>query len=379
MPRSRFAALMFALASALFSPFCELQAQAVGPKQEDLARAREKAINFLKTTQAKEGYWTSADAPGVSGLITYSLLASGVPKTDPVVDKALKHLLSFTQPDGGIYNPKTSHKNYETSITLLALEAANQDGSYTATIKKAEKLIRQIQWDDSESTEQSDVKYGGQGYGRSNDRPDLSNTVFFVDALLAAGASKDDPSIQKAIVFISRCQNLETPSNNTPFAAKINDGGFYYTPAAGGSSPAGKTPEGGLRSYGSMTYAGLKSMVHAGLTPQDPRVKAATTWIQKFYSVQENPGLDQQGVFYYQMMLAKAFTAMEQDFAVDGSGTRHDWRKELAEELFGRQQENGAWVNSKNERWYEGNPDLATAYGLIALKYCEPKSSVASK
>ena len=30
-----------------------------------------------------------------------------------------------------------------------------------------------------------------------------------------------------------------------------------------------------LRSYGSMTYAGLKSMIFAGVGPDDPRVKAA--------------------------------------------------------------------------------------------------------
>jgi len=351
----------------------DLFAQTVGPKADELAKSRQKAVNFLKTSQAEDGHWTSPEAPGISGLITYSLLENGVAVTDPAVEKALKHLANFVQPDGGIYFPKSHHSNYETAICLLAFNAANKSGKYTETIKKADAFLRKLQWDDSETTDKSDPKYGGAGYGRTGDRPDLSNTVFFLDALKAAGAKSDDPAVQKALVFLSRCQNLETEHNTTPHASKVNDGGFYYTPAAGGNSQAGNTANGGLRSYGSMTYAGLKSMIYAGLTPEDQRVKAAIDWITKFYSVSENPGLGQQGVYYYHQMFAKALTTMDLDLVKDADGKAHDWRKELAEHLFSQQQENGAWLN-KNDRWYEGNPDLATAYVLIALHYCEPKA-----
>jgi squalene-hopene/tetraprenyl-beta-curcumene cyclase len=347
--------------------------QTVGPKAEDLAKSREKAVNFLKSSQADGGHWTSPEQPGISGLVVYSLLLSGVPASDPVVDKALKHLASFTQPDGGIYSPKSHHGNYETAISLMAFQQANKEGKYTEVIAKAEKYLRKLQWDDSEKADASDPKYGGAGYGRTGDRPDLSNTVFFLDALQAAGAKKDDPAVQKALIFLSRCQNLETEHNTTKFSTLVNDGGFYYTPAAGGNSQAGNTANGGLRSYGSMTYAGLKSMIYAGLTPEDPRVKAAIEWITKFYSVEENPGLGQQGVLYYYQMFAKALSTMDLDVIKDAQGKSHDWRKELAEHLFTQQQANGAWLN-KNDRWYEGNPDLATAYVLIALKYCEPKA-----
>ena len=367
---SRICLLAVVTASVSWGSF--LNAQTVGPKVEDLAKSREKAINFLKTSQAAGGNWTSTEAPGISGLVVYSLLLSGVPASDPVVDKALKHLATFSQPDGGIYSPKSHHGNYETAICLLAFQQANKDGKHTELIAKAEKYLRKLQWDDSESTDASDPKYGGAGYGQKGDRPDLSNTVFFLDALQAAGAKKDDPAVQKALIFLSRCQNLETEHNTTKFSSLVNDGGFYYTPAAGGNSQAGNTPNGGLRSYGSMTYAGLKSMIYAGLTPDDPRVKAALEWITKFYSVDENPGLGQQGVLYYYQMFAKALATMDVDMVKDAQGKSHDWRKELAEHLFKLQQENGAWLN-KNDRWYEGNPDLGTAYVLIALKYCEPK------
>ncbi|MBM4074173.1 MAG: terpene cyclase/mutase family protein [Planctomycetes bacterium] len=363
------------LAFLFTSLLCEtLEAQSFGPKADEFARSRQQAVDFLKTNQAEGGHWTSPEQPGISALVTYSLLISEVPADDPVVDKAIKHLLTFVQPDGGIYFPKSHHSNYETSICLLALNAANSDGRHTERIRNADKFLRKLQWDESESTDRSDPKYGGAGYGRTGDRPDLSNTVFFLDALQAAGAKKDDPNIQKALVFLSRCQNLETEHNTTPHASKVNDGGFYYTPAAGGSSQAGMTPNGGLRSYGSMTYAGLKSMIYAGLTSEDQRVKAAIDWITKFYTLDENPGLGQQGVYYYYQVFAKAMSTMSIDTFKDGNGVEHDWRKELANQLFQRQQPNGAWLN-KTDRWYEGNPDLATAYSLIALKYCEPKST----
>lgn len=351
-----------------------VSAQSIGPSAAELAKSQQRAVNFLKTSQVDGGHWTSPDAPGVSGLVTYSLLLSHVPSTDATVAKALKHLESFVQPDGGIYYPKSRHSNYETSICLLAFNAANKDGKYTEVIKRADAYLRKLQWDETEATDKSDPKFGGAGYGKTGDRPDLSNTVFFLDALQAAGAKKDDPAVQKALVFLSRCQNLETEHNTTPHSSKVNDGGFYYTPAAGGNSQAGTTPNGGLRSYGSMTYAGLKSMVFAGLTPEDKRVKAAVEWITKFYSVSENPGLGQQGVYYYHQMFAKALSVMGADLVKDADGKEHDWRKELAEHLFKAQQENGAWLN-KNDRWYEGNPDLATAYVLIALHYCEPKTA----
>lgn len=371
---SRFVPILslFLLSGVMLCLGTELAAQTVGPKADELAKARMRGANFLKTKQADDGSWTSPEQPGISGLVTFALLQAGVPSTDPAVEKALKHLESFVQPDGGIYFVKSGHKNYETSICLLAFHAANKNGKYDKLIKQADQCLRKLQWGDGTSADKSDVKFGGAGYGRTGDRPDLSNTSFFLEALQAAGAKKDDPAVQNALVFLSRCQNLESEHNTTPFSSKVNDGGFYYTPAAGGNSQAGQTENGGLRSYASMTYAGLKSMIHAGLTKDDKRVKAALDWITKHYTVEENPGLGQQGVYYYFQVFAKSLATLELDYAQDAAGKSHDWRKELAEHLFKLQKESGAWTNP-NDRWYEGDPNLSTAYVLMALKYCDPK------
>jgi squalene-hopene/tetraprenyl-beta-curcumene cyclase len=213
-----------------------------------------------------------------------------------------------------------------------------------------------------------DFNYGGAGYGSSS-RPDLSNTSFLIDALHSLGRGDEDPAMQKALIFVSRCQNLESPQNTSPFAAKVNDGGFYYTVAAGGQSMAGKEPDGGLRSYGSMTYAGFKSMIYAGLKRDDPRVKAAFEWIEKHYTLDENPGMGQQGLFYYYHTFAKALAATGDEHIVAADGKSHDWKAELAKKLIALQNEDGSWIN-KTTRWFEGDPNLVTAYALLCLSYC---------
>jgi squalene-hopene/tetraprenyl-beta-curcumene cyclase len=208
--------------------------------------ARSDAVDFLRTTQSDDGSWTSPTAPGISGLVTTALLKSGVAPADPTIAKALKHLTTFVQEDGGIYYIKSDHRNYETSICLLAFQAANGDHRYDKLIAGARDFLKKLQWDESEDVKPDDVRFGGAGYGGSK-RPDLSNTSFLLDALVAAGVGKDDPAMKNAVIFVSRCQNLESEYNTTPFASKVNDGGFYYTPAGGGTSQAGPTENGGLR------------------------------------------------------------------------------------------------------------------------------------
>ena len=296
--------------------------RAVGPNIEQLTKIRNRGINFLRNTQNDDGSWTTPTAPGITGLIATSLMQNGVPAEDPAVKNALKHLSTFVQKDGGIYYSKSNYRNYETCIAILAFHAANKNGKYDTLIKNAENFLRDLQWDEGEGLESSDTGYGGGGYGK-HQRPDLSNTQFLIEALKTAGAKKDDPALKKALIFVSRAQNLESEHNNTAFAAKVNDGGFYYTPAAGGTSQAGLAANGGLRSYGSMTYAGLKSMIYAGLTSKDPRVKAAFEWIQRHYTVEVNPGLGQQGLYYYYHTFAKALSVLNLDTLEDTTGPNY--------------------------------------------------------
>jgi len=346
-----------------------LRADEASDSSESLEQVRARGIRFLRLTQAEDGTWTSPKIPGITALCVTSLLKNGVPADAPVVDKGMTFLLSLVQQDGGIYHPQTVHRNYETSITVRALVEANSDGRYDKTIRNAERFLKGLQWDEKEGKAPQDPAHGGAGYG-GHQRPDLSNTQFLLEALESAGVKSDDPAMQKALVFVSRCQNLESEHNNTEFAAKIDDGGFYYTPAAGGTSQAGKTPSGGLRSYGSMTYAGLKSLIYAGLDRDDPRVKAALEWISRFYTLKQNPGMGQQGLYYYYHTFAKTLSVLGDDRFTDADGQKHDWRADLVETLAKKQKSNGSWINAA-DRWYEGDPHLVTAYSLLALSYCD--------
>lgn len=338
-------------------------------QSERYASMVQQAIRFLEIKgQADDGSFSGSTGPAVTALVTTGLLRHGRTVDDPTVKQALAYIEQFVQPDGGIYQLESRHRNYETSLAVMSLTEANKDGRYDQKIDRATKFLKGIQWDEDEGKERSDLAYGGAGYG-SHSRPDLSNTSFFIEALREAGVSEDDESIQAALVFVSRCQNLESEHNVTPFATKNPDGGFYYTSAAGGSSQAGETPSGGLRSYGSMTYAGLKSMIFAGVGPDDPRVKAAVDWIRQHYSLQQNPGMGDAGLYYYYHTFAKALDALGTDQLTDDQGNQHDWRTELINHLAELQDSDGSWVNG-NPRWLEGDRNLVTGYVLLALAHC---------
>lgn len=336
---------------------------------QTLDEIQQKAVQFLEVTQAADGSWTSPDAVGITGLVTTSLLMSGKSADDPVVKKGLESIVASQQPTGGIHAAASRFQNYETCIALLALTEANKDGRFDTVIKKGETFLRGLQWDEGEGLETTDGRYGGGGYD-SKQRPDMSNTQFLIEALKKAGVADDDPAMLKALIFVSRAQNLESKHNTLPFAGKVNDGGFIYTPAGDGESKAGVTENGGHKSYGSITYAGLKSMIYAGVDQDDQRVKAATDWIRKHYTLDENPNMGQQGLFYYFQTFAKTMAVVGGEEFEDAAGKKHAWKKELTEKLASLQQKNGSWTNPA-DRWYEGDPNLVTAYCLIALHYCE--------
>ncbi len=332
---------------------------------EAQSRMERAAVAFLRQSQGADGSFSSQAGPGVTGLVAAALLSIGVPKDDPMVDKAIVYLLNTKRPDGGLYAEGSRHANYETCLAIMALSKTNEQGQYDGVLQGAQRFVKGEQWDEGEGLGPKDPAFGGAGYG-SKSRPDLSNTSFFIEALRSTGVEESDPAIQRALAFVNRCQNLESPANDTPFASKLNDGGFYYTPAAGGDSMAGKDEAtGGLRSYASMTYAGLKSMLYAGVGPEDFRVKAATKFLKKNYSVTSNPGMGPAGLFYYLQTMSKALAMVGAETFESDSGSR-SWRSDILGQLQKTQKVDGSWTNPE-PRWMEGDPNLVTGYALLTL------------
>lgn len=351
----------------------------VGPSDEQWNKVVEKGVAFLKSKQGDDGSWSGEQSPGITGIALTGLLKTGkVTDKDPAVQKALKYIEGLINPKAGHIagaDPHVKLQNYVTCINVMALVEANRD-TYKRVVNDATKFLKNLQWDDGEGKEKGNDFYGGAGYD-SKSRPDLSNTQFFIDALVEAGIPKDDPALKRAIVFISRCQNLKGEHNDQPWAEKINDGSFIYSAAGGGSTKVPDATVGkGLPGYGSMTYAGIKSLIYCGVPKNDKRIKKAFAWIQKNYTLDQNPGMPnrgaQWGLYYYYHTMAKCLTILEVDYVVDAEGKKHDWRAELTAKLAKEQRSDGSWIN-ENDRWMEGDPNIVTGYALMALSYCKPK------
>ena len=366
-----------------------------GPEQEDspivaeprpFDEAVKTGLAFLAANQedGRFGFGGFAD-PGISALCLSAVVrASRLLDREPpaYVEKGLDYLLSLQKDDGSIFQHGLA--NYVTSASLMAFRDT-KDPKFGSAMERARQFLVTLQCDEGEGYSiEEDPNYGGVGYG-GDERPDLSNTQMAVEALHAAGLEDDHEAFKKAILFLEKCQNL---AEVNPTRVKMaggkqvisgNDGGGIYSP---GTSKADldEVDEGVFvaRSYGSMTYALLKSYLLAGLDPSDKRVMAAVKWIRANYTLEENPGFKkkpgkepgQQGLYYYFLTLSRAMNALGQDKIETTDGTAHSWPEELAAKLLALQREDGSWLNDRAPRWFEGNPVLATAYALLVLDEC---------
>ena len=349
--------------------------------RQELRQAIARGNEFLKQQQRPEGNWDDGQLPAFTALALNAAVRD--PNTDRKaqlpehVRKGFDWLLAQQKEDGGIYNRGLS--TYNTATSLTALAAANNH-EYAPAIVKARKHLIGNQWDKGEKGKTDDPGDGGIGYGAGTDRPhnDLSNTYLTIEALALSKKIVDDgdfgeqPDLdwKAATTFLSRCQNL-TSTNDQKWASDDakNKGGFIYNPA---SSKAGEDQLGNgrtaLRSYGSISYAGLLSLIYAKLGPEDERVLAVKEWLGKNYTVDENPGMGAQGLYYYYSAMSKALGAAGINDLKLANGKEADWRADLANKLLSLQKGDGSWVN-ENGKWMESNPVLVTAYTVLALEH----------
>jgi squalene-hopene/tetraprenyl-beta-curcumene cyclase len=339
--------------------------------KNDLEYSMKSAFRYLLSKQESNGSWQ--DHPAITGLVLSAFLRSNLPEEikQSVAEKGFDFLKSCIKPDGSIY--KDLYMNYSTSIALRAFKDAS-DPSFDSIIINAENFLFTLQFDESKGYSEEDLSYGGVGYGdiKPDRRPDLSNLSLTLTGLY----DKTVPELEKTmdnktlkhlqkkkqfykrvLVFLSRCQNLKSV-NHEIYAT--NDGGFMYYPDY--------SKAGGTKSYGSMTYAGLLSMLYAYVDKNDPRVLAAVNWLSQNYSISENPGLGAQGLYYYYHTMAKALNSYSEDTLLDSEGNKHDWQTELASELIRLKKPDGYWKNEIIDTWMEDNEILVTSYVLLAME-----------
>ena len=344
----------------------------------EIGRALDKGVTWLNGEQnSSSGHWGVSEYPALTGLALRATL--GHPESTMVVRFAKNQktgfdfLMSKVQSDGGIYGKGLA--SYNTSICMMALLQA-KDAKYEETIRKARKFLINQQADFDKKGELDNTFDGGVGYGSRWAHSDLSNTHLAMEALFYAKhslKSKEGDELDldwdAAIAFVQKCQNLPK-TNKGKWVSKHEDdrGGFVYFP---GSSMAGERESANgakaLRSYGSMSYAGLLSFIYAEMKQDDPRLTAVCDWLKTHYTVEENPGVGQQGLYYYYHTMAKALTLSGIEEIKDASGKKRDWRKELALKLLNKQDPKGFWLN-ENGRWWERDPILVTSYALLALE-----------
>jgi len=342
-------------------------------------KTREQAIDaalaYLKTAQADDGSWSKAASPGVTAIVLTGVLQTEkVGATDAPAAKALKFVEGMVDAKAGhlAAGEKTFHKNYITSVNLAALKATG-DKKYDAIVAAGVGYLKKAQVGAEDGKKPDDQNYGGFGYGPGT-RSDLSNTHFVLGALKAGGTPKDDAVYKRAVVFVSRTQNLKSEFNDQPWAGAVNDGSFMYVLPQPGAKGNPSDPRPG---YGSMTAAGVKGLLACGLSRDDARVKKGLEWLAKNYSVDVNPGRDAgaggQGYYYYLLTLAKCFEALGDDEFADATGKKHDWRADITRALLLRQKRDGSWANDFTN-WMETDPNLCTGYALQTLVICKPKA-----
>jgi squalene-hopene/tetraprenyl-beta-curcumene cyclase len=362
-----------------------------------------RGLAFLRSTQDPSGAWLAGttaaptDQPHRSEPVAVAVTALALKAfaqargedaaPDSAIEAALRLLRSVRRDDGTFGGENAS--TYVNSCVASALAALGDREARLLLAPVVDALTQNI-WDDGEGLHERQDWYGGAGYGRHG-RPDLSNTQLMLDALHDAGVSPEEPAVQRALAFVSRTQNLPATNSTAWARAGSADGGFVYTPANGGESFASeaagegrfgeKLPPGtprSLRSYGSMSYAGFKSLLYAGLSKEDPRVRAAYDWIRRNLHFDRNPGLGNDGLYYYYHAMARALVAAQQptisSLGPDGAeGEGVNWREVLIETLAKHQREDGSWVN-ESTRWLEGEPELVTIFAVLALQECLKQS-----
>ncbi len=342
----------------------------------EVRAALNRAADWLATQQHPSGAWSDTNFPALTALALQAMLGSEHPHRKQITEKAAQFIASCVQPDGGIYVKVPGRKggglsNYNTAICMMALHATGNP-AYTRIIQNARTFVAASQY-------LGDDDYrGGFGYDRETQRAytDLLNTYYAVEAMSKtadvedkrpAGEKKADIDWNETVKFIERMQNK-------PSSGPENAGGFFYNPTdpkAGTST----NKEGVVvfRSYGSMTYSGLLALIHAKVDRDDVRVRSAFDWACRHWSLQENPGMGSQGLYFFYNILSKCLAAYGVD-AIPISGDRLvNWKEELAGVLVRTQKiddktGHGYWKND-NDRYWEGNAVLVTSYCMIAIEH----------
>jgi len=326
-----------------------------------------RAVKRLKSSQETDGHWQmepdkyGGQYGGVTALAVLALLQSGEPVDDAVVAKGLRALEATPDSD-----------TYVVSLRMMALLKADEVSEQPRYRKQVREAVRWLQ--------QSQTRIGTWGYNRrrtqfdADSKPetgtDNSNTQMALLALYEAakgGYKVPDEVWKRSEAYYVRTQN--------------RDGGWGYRFGPRNRAPGSITPA-GYESYGSMTAAGLASLLvtgsrlhegrqykcgspertkHCGKYRQVQPIAQALSWLDKNFAVNMHPGRGTSWHHYY-------LYAVERVGMVSGLKTigRHDWFREGAEFLVRRQSEDGGFKRAGRIGGQVRQYDIAFAILFLA-------------
>ena len=256
--------------------------------------------------------------------------------------------------------------NYNTAICMRALhQSGNSD--HTPLVLKAREYIASTQY-----IGDNDKYNGAWGYGRQGKRPkaDLLNTFYSLEAI-SATASVEEFREGKRVTVDKEAAAAQITALQNPASAGEQAGGFNYKPTGQrnilqkitGSGPT-------FRSYGSLTYAGTLALMHSDVPHDDERVISAMKWARKHWTLDENPGMGENGLYFFYRIMSKCLAASGIDDMELEDGTVVKWRDSVTTKLLSlsRKTEDGQtyWVNDTG-RWWENDPVLVTSYAILTL------------
>ena len=335
-----------------------------------------RGATWLAAQQQADGHWGLPDTPALTGLAMWGLQQTDPAAYQAAIDRAMVFVLTSVREDGSIWREPSAQRkggglgNYNTAVCMAALHALGRP-ELVPVVQNARTYLSKMQY-----LEPGGYR-GGMGYDADQGRPytDLSNSYMAYEAmrltqdvedLRAAGEAKADLDWQAAQEFLAQVQNLKGVNTNAYMSADAdNQGGFAYSPGAGAAiTNADGTVT--LRSYGSMTYAGLLALIYAQVDAQDVRVQSAKDWACRHWTLDENPGMGPEGLYYFFNVLTKCLKAAGDNTLTLPDGRTVAWREEVVRKLLALQKPEGFWGN-ENNRWWEADPNLVTAYTLLAL------------
>jgi hypothetical protein len=357
--------------------------------------------NYLCQIQSDEGRWSSR---------TYALLRSGQALTPFVLSALLeadannrslepamaaKHWIVNQIHDGALGMTDPDVLEYPVFASAFALRCLSfyADSEATQRVAELRKFLLEQQFIESQGFKQSDLAYGGWGFGGKHlpgqsGHMDLSHTRWVLAALATNSSSTDSRQYQiPAQRFLRLVQKRPdedrvVPLNDDPHVvgsshdvktqrSAPSDGGFYFSPvvrAANKGRLERVDDRSYFRSYATATCDGVIALLAAGVPTNDERILSARRWLETNSDWDYPAGIPKDFpepwgdavYFYHQAVRAEAYRKL---------GINGDWAERLIERLTTHLQSDGSIVNQRSPLMKENDPILSSTLALVAATH----------